>query len=132
MSLHTDLDVRWTAVGDDPSQSAKLRNGHGGLWAVKDSRWIQRREFRSINVTPLLEIVSDWIDGIETIDLFKIDVEGGRDGRVAHSAVPLFAANRYLGYVYAGAPPGEQSRLRLSISFWKRSEEFTRLDAFAA
>jgi hypothetical protein len=31
MSLHTDLDVRWTAVGDDPSQSVKLRNAR---WTV--------------------------------------------------------------------------------------------------
>jgi FkbM family methyltransferase len=103
----TDLDVRWTAVGDDPSQSISVgATKCSGLWAVKDSEWINQESSESINVsmTPLLDIVNDWIDGTDTIDLFKIDVEGS-EMAVLHSAVPLFAANR-IGSVYAEIAPG--------------------------
>jgi FkbM family methyltransferase len=103
----TDLDVRWTAVGDDPSQSINVgATKCSGLWAVKDSEWINQESSDSINVsmTPLLDIVKEWIDSTETIDLFKIDVEGS-EMAVLHSAVPLFAANR-IGSVYAEIAPG--------------------------
>jgi hypothetical protein len=94
-------------VGDDPSQSISVgATKCSGLWAVKDSEWINQESSESINVsmTPLLDIVNDWIDGTDTIDLFKIDVEGS-EMAVLHSAVPLFAANR-IGSVYAEIAPG--------------------------
>jgi hypothetical protein len=104
--------VRWTAVGEDPSNSIQVGATQcSGLWAVKDSEWINDESYAKVNVsmTPLLDVVNDWISNEEAIHLFKIDVEGS-EMAVLNSAIPLFVEGR-IGRVYVEIAPGRSIKI---------------------
>jgi FkbM family methyltransferase len=92
----TDFDIQWTAVGQDPKATVEVgATKCGGLWAVKNSGWIDELSSFKVNVsmTPLMTLLEPWLIDEDRIDVMKIDVEGS-EFAVLQSALPLFRAKR--------------------------------------
>lgn len=108
----SDFAVRWTAVSDQKDLTIEVgSNKCSGLWAVRDSSWINKESVSTIHVqsTPLQEIVDEWIQGDDTITMFKIDVEGS-EMNVLKSALPYFKKRRIL-YVLAEISPARLEQI---------------------
>lgn len=95
-------------MGDDDTSPTVTVGAErcSGLWAIRDSEWINEESSTSIVVpiTPLSDILKDWITDDGPIDVFKIDVEGS-EVAVLHSALHLFT-NHQVGVLFVEITPG--------------------------
>lgn len=102
------LSTRWTAVSDSPNLTISVgATKCSGLWAVKNSEWINQESQKSVQVhsSTCSEIVRDWLPAeTEIINLMKIDAEGSEIG-IIRSALPLLKLHR-IEHILAEFVPG--------------------------
>jgi FkbM family methyltransferase len=95
--FYDKISTRWSAVSDNSSLTITVgATKCSGLWAVKNSEWINRESSTSVEVTSstCAAIVNDWLpDRREVIQLMKIDAEGSEIG-IIRSALPLLQTHR--------------------------------------
>jgi FkbM family methyltransferase len=111
--FYDKIATRWTAVSDIPNMTITVGASKcSGLWAVKNSEWINEESSESIEVqsTTCTDIVNDWLpDSSEIINLMKIDAEGSEVG-ILRSALPLLKSHR-IKHIIAEFVPGRTKEI---------------------
>jgi FkbM family methyltransferase len=100
------LTTQWTAVSDNKNLTVRVgATKCSGLWAVKESEWINQESSKTILVSSktAVDIVSAWIPSMEIITLMKIDAEGS-ELSILRSALPLFQSHRVLHLIAEFVP----------------------------
>lgn len=124
----TGISTRWAAVSDDPNLTIEVgATKCSGLWAVKESEWINKESTSSVTVKSATshDIVSSWIGDTDVITLLKIDAEGS-ELSIIKSALPLFEAHRILHLVGEFVP----GRVKAISSYSDICETFEKLYSF--
>jgi FkbM family methyltransferase len=124
--FYDKIATRWTAVSDVPNMTITVgATKCSGLWAVKNSEWINEESSQSIEVqsTSCTALVNEWLpDSSEIINLMKIDAEGSEVG-IIRSALPLLKAHR-IEHILAEFVPGRTKEI---TPFPLVQETFTEL-----
>lgn len=101
------ISTRWAAVSDSPNLTISVgATKCSGLWAVKNSEWINEESKKSVSVNSATcaSIVRDWLpEEREIINLMKIDAEGSEIG-IIRSALPLLKSHRILNILTEFVP----------------------------
>lgn len=107
------ITTKWTAVSDIPNMTITVgATKCSGLWAVKNSEWINQESSKEIEVhtTSCTALVDEWLpDSSEIINLMKIDAEGSEVG-IIRSALPLLKAHR-IEHILAEFVPGRTKEI---------------------
>lgn len=95
-----NFSITWGAVSDDPNLTLNVgATKCSGLWAVKNSEWINKESSKDVEVHSVrcVDIVSGWLgaESREIITLMKIDAEGS-EVSIIRSALPLLKERRIL------------------------------------